>query len=246
MAGRRRSRPRRWRSARTRSPPTPAARASTSTRTRARRCTAARQPKPRARTPRRSPRRGRSSPTGASPRSPTSSPAQGGHTEAVQNAFPGAAAEPWLVGVVRPLRPGAAAQLEAEPELRRRRQRASSGLVKGTFRGIEVLERGSSPRILSAYVLGSGGRTLASGDELAGRLGLDDTWAYFSVKQGAHAHGRARPQRAAPAVGERRGARHRRPPRAALRRGSRRPGRRRARSARDPPNSTPAGGVTAG
>ena len=29
------------------------------------------------------------------------------------------------------------------------------GLVKGTFRGIEVLERGFSPRILAAYVLGS-------------------------------------------------------------------------------------------
>jgi stage II sporulation protein D len=62
--------------------------------------------------------------------------------------------------------------------------RRLGGLVKGTFRGIEVLERGSSPRILSAYVLGSGGRTLTSGDELAERLGLDDTWAYFSVKSG--------------------------------------------------------------
>ncbi len=31
------------------------------------------------------------------------------------------------------------------------------GLVKGAFRGIEVLERGSSPRIVSAYVLGSRG-----------------------------------------------------------------------------------------
>ena len=47
-----------------------------------------------------------------------------------------------------------------------------------------MLTRGSSPRILSAYVLGSAGRTLTSGDELAARLGLDDTWAYFSVKRG--------------------------------------------------------------
>jgi stage II sporulation protein D len=56
------------------------------------------------------------------------------------------------------------------------------GLVDGSFKGIEVLERGSSPRIVSAYVLGSEGRTLISGPELAARLSLYDTWAYFSVK----------------------------------------------------------------
>ena len=56
--------------------------------------------------------------------------------------------------------------------------------MKGAFEGIEVLTRGSSPRILTAYVLGSAGRTLAGGGELAARLGLDDTWAYFSVKRG--------------------------------------------------------------
>ncbi len=46
-----------------------------------------------------------------------------------------------------------------------------------------MLQRGSSPRILSAYVLGSGGRTLTSGAELAARLGPGHTWAYFSVKR---------------------------------------------------------------
>ena len=56
--------------------------------------------------------------------------------------------------------------------------------MKGSFEGIEVLTRGSSPRILTAYVLGSAGRTLTSGGELAARLGLDDSWAYFSVKRG--------------------------------------------------------------
>jgi hypothetical protein len=34
-------------------------------------------------------------------------------------------------------------------------------------------------------VLGSAGRTLSAGGELAARLGLDDTWAYFSVRRGA-------------------------------------------------------------
>jgi stage II sporulation protein D len=108
----------------------------------------------------------------------------GGHTEDVQNAFPGAAAEPWLVGVVDQYDQGPLHSWKLSLSFAAAGKRLG-GLVKGTFRGIEVLKRGSSPRILSAYVLGSGGRTLTSGDELAERLGLDDTWAYFSVKSGA-------------------------------------------------------------
>ncbi len=60
------------------------------------------------------------------------------------------------------------------------------GLFRGAFRGIEVLRRGYSPRIVAAYVLGSAGRTEVDGPELASRLGLDSTWAYFSVRT---AHG---------------------------------------------------------
>jgi stage II sporulation protein D len=108
----------------------------------------------------------------------------GGHTEDVQNAFPGAAAEPWLVGVVDQYDQGPLHSWKVGLSFAAAGKRLG-GLVKGTFRGIEVLKRGSSPRILSAYVLGSGGRMLTSGDELAERLGLDDTWAYFSVKSGA-------------------------------------------------------------
>jgi stage II sporulation protein D len=108
----------------------------------------------------------------------------GGHTESVQYGFPGSSPEPWLVGVSDPY--------DAGP-LRRWRMSMSfaaavrrlSGLVKGAFRGIEVTRRGSSPRIVSAYVLGSKGRTAVSGAELAERLGLYSTWAYFSVR-GAH------------------------------------------------------------
>ena len=59
-----------------------------------------------------------------------------------------------------------------------------SGLVRGSFQGIEVLKRGFSPRILSAYVLGSRGRTSVSGAQLQSALGLYDTWAYFSVQSG--------------------------------------------------------------
>ncbi|HEY5193406.1 MAG TPA: SpoIID/LytB domain-containing protein [Solirubrobacteraceae bacterium] len=105
----------------------------------------------------------------------------GGQTESVQNAFPGSTAEPWLVSVADPY--------EAGP-LRRWTQTMSfvsaasrlRGLVKGSLTGIEVLKRGSSPRIVSAEVLGSKGNSLVSGPELEARLGLYSTWAYFSVE----------------------------------------------------------------
>ncbi len=56
--------------------------------------------------------------------------------------------------------------------------------MKGTFRGIEVLKRGVSPRIVSAAVLGTRGDTNVSGPALAARLGLQSTWEFFSVKNG--------------------------------------------------------------
>jgi SpoIID/LytB domain protein len=107
----------------------------------------------------------------------------GGHTEDVQDAFPGAAAQPWLEGVADPYDQGPEHSWTESLSFAAASKRLG-GLVKGAFEGIEVLTRGSSPRILTAYVLGSAGRTLASGGELAARLGLDDTWAYFSVKRG--------------------------------------------------------------
>jgi stage II sporulation protein D len=107
----------------------------------------------------------------------------GGHTESVQYGFPGSAPQPWLVGVADPYdtRQSWTAHMSFAAAAKRLR-----GLLDGSFRGIQVTRRGSSPRIVSAYVLGSEGRTLVSGDELAQRFGLNSTWAYFSVR-GAHA-----------------------------------------------------------
>ncbi len=106
----------------------------------------------------------------------------GGHTEDVQDAF-GGAAEPWLVGVADPYDQGPLHSWTLSMSFASAAARLR-GLLKGSFRGIEVLERGVSPRILSAEVLGSGGDTQVSGPELEGRLGLYSTWAYFSVKNG--------------------------------------------------------------
>ncbi len=105
----------------------------------------------------------------------------GGQTESVQNAFPGAEPEPWLVSVADPYEAGPLRHWTTTMSFTSASSRLR-GLVKGMFTGIEVLKRGVSPRIVSAYVLGSRGRTLVSGPELEARLGLYSTWAYFSVK----------------------------------------------------------------
>ena len=56
-----------------------------------------------------------------------------------------------------------------------------SGLVKGRFRGIRVIRRGRSPRVITAQIVGTAGDTTVSGDTLRARLGLPDTWAYCAV-----------------------------------------------------------------
>jgi SpoIID/LytB domain protein len=109
----------------------------------------------------------------------------GGATESVQNAFPGAAPEPWLQGVQDPYDQGPLHSWTVSMSFPTAAARLR-GLVRGSFRGIEVLRRGYSPRIVSAYVLGSSGRTDVSGPELESRLGLNATWAYFSSRT---AHG---------------------------------------------------------
>lgn len=111
----------------------------------------------------------------------------GGHTESVQNSFIGSVSEPWLIGVADPYDSGPLHRWSVTMSFASAASRLH-GFVSGSFEGIEVLERGSSPRIVSAYVLGSNGRTLVSGPELAARLELYDTWAYFSVSDSRGTH----------------------------------------------------------
>ncbi len=107
----------------------------------------------------------------------------GGMTENIENAFLGAAPEPWLVGVADPYDEGPLHRWKVTMSFAQATAKLR-GLVRGAFRGIEVLKRGVSPRIISAYVIGTGGDTRVSGPELAARLGLDSTWASFSVSRG--------------------------------------------------------------
>jgi len=105
----------------------------------------------------------------------------GGQTEDVENTSLGDAPEPWLKSVDDPYD-------GVSPRHRwpvRTLSLASAGsrlgrLVKGSFRGIRVLQRGASPRIVRAQVLGTRGTTTVSGDQLRTALGLWDTWASFT------------------------------------------------------------------
>ncbi len=107
----------------------------------------------------------------------------GGMTEDVENAWPGSEPQPWLRGVPDPYDSGP--QFEWKTSLSFSSAAARlRGLLKGGFRGIEVLKRGYSPRIITAAILGSAGTTQIGGPELAARLGLQDTWAYFGIRKG--------------------------------------------------------------
>ncbi|HXN37784.1 MAG TPA: SpoIID/LytB domain-containing protein [Solirubrobacteraceae bacterium] len=107
----------------------------------------------------------------------------GGMTEDIENAWPGSAPQPWLRAVADPYE-SSTSSWRVSMSFASATARLS-GLVKGSLRGIEVLRRGASPRIVSAQVLGTGGDTQVSGPELEARLGLQSTWAHFSVKTGA-------------------------------------------------------------
>jgi stage II sporulation protein D len=107
----------------------------------------------------------------------------GGMTESIENAFLGSQPEPWLRGVADPYNSGPSFSWRVTMSFAAAAARLR-GLVRGAFRGIGVLARGVSPRIVSAEVLGSGGATLVTGPELAERLGLGSTWAYFGVQNG--------------------------------------------------------------
>ena len=107
----------------------------------------------------------------------------GGHTESVQNVFPGTAAEPWLRGVPDPYdgaghnpyhRWGSQMTLHAAAS-------ALGSLVKGKLIGIRVTEHGASPRILEAAVVGTRGTSTVSGETLERIFGLRTTYASFET-----------------------------------------------------------------
>jgi SpoIID/LytB domain protein len=106
----------------------------------------------------------------------------GGRTENIENTALGTTPEPWLKSVPDPYDSVSPRHTWAPQKLSLGTARARLGsLVKGSFRGIRVVKRGRSPRIVAADVVGSRGKTRVSGATLRSRLGLLDTWAYFTT-----------------------------------------------------------------
>jgi hypothetical protein len=55
------------------------------------------------------------------------------------------------------------------------------GLLHGTLEAINVAQRGVSPRIVSALVVGSAGTTTVTGPQLEAAFDLPSAWACFEV-----------------------------------------------------------------
>ena len=104
----------------------------------------------------------------------------GGRTENNENSF-GGPPQPWLRSVEDPYD-----SVSPRHRWRVRMTMASaaaklSGLVKGRFRGVKVIRRGASPRVVAADVVGSRGTTRVTGSTLRARFGLYDTWGYYTA-----------------------------------------------------------------
>jgi len=111
----------------------------------------------------------------------------GGHTENIEDAWPGSTADPWLRGVPDPY-DGAG----GDPYHHWTRQMSLSAaakhlgkLVKGKLVGIRVTKTGASPRVMSATVVGTRGKSSVSGSQLQSAFGLLSTWVQFTTISGA-------------------------------------------------------------
>jgi stage II sporulation protein D len=103
----------------------------------------------------------------------------GGQTENIENAFPGSVPKPWLKGVEDPYDNSSPYHRWGPFSYSRKGLGARlGGWVKGRFRRIDITQRGVSPRVVRARVVGTRGRTAVTGPQLRTRLGLRDTWLY--------------------------------------------------------------------
>ena len=123
----------------------------------------------------------------------------GGHTENVEFSFVGSLSKPWLVGVPDPY--------DTQSPYHRWTASFSAATLDGAlgapgrFRGVKVLRRGVSPRVVRARVLGSAGSRVVSGPQIRAALGLRDTWMTFvrvssSARRSGHPLARGSARRA--------------------------------------------------
>jgi len=102
----------------------------------------------------------------------------GGHTESIQNVF-GGPAIPYLQGVPDPY-DGVCPLHEwtlrfSGPEISAK----LGSLLDGKLKQVVIAKTGVSPRIIEAKLIGTGGTTTASGEQLEVALGGYDTWMTF-------------------------------------------------------------------
>src|SRR5581483_10688755 len=117
------------------------------------------------------------------PVTPYFSSSSGGHTENVENVWPGATPEPWLKGV-RDRFDGAGHDPYHRWGSDLSLAAASAklhGYFKGRLVGVRVTKTGSSPRILRARVVGTRGSSSVSGGQLQQAFGLLTTYAWFTT-----------------------------------------------------------------
>ncbi len=105
----------------------------------------------------------------------------GGQTEDVENTPLGTEAKPWLRSVDDPYDDVSPRHRWDASMTMAAAAKKLGGLVRGSLKGIRVLKRGESPRVMSALVVGSRGSTPVDGATLRARLGLFDTWVYFTA-----------------------------------------------------------------
>jgi stage II sporulation protein D len=104
----------------------------------------------------------------------------GGETEDIQNVFYGAIAVPYLKGVDDPYDSIAPRhRWKFGPYSRKQVKAKLGGLCAGSFRAVNVRQRGSSPRVVSADVVCSGGTRRVNGATIRSTAGLYDTWFTF-------------------------------------------------------------------
>ena len=93
----------------------------------------------------------------------------GGHTEDIEFSFVGALSKPWLVGVTDPYD-------DLSPYHRWTVRDSDAAIDRalgapGKFKKVKVLERGVSPRVVKARVIGTKGSRMLSGPTIRTRLG---------------------------------------------------------------------------
>jgi stage II sporulation protein D len=98
----------------------------------------------------------------------------GGHTENVEFSFVGALSKPWLVGVPDPYDTQSPYHRWDVTFSAARLDRALG--APGAFKRLKVLQRGVSPRVVLAQVVGTRGSRTVTGPQVRSALGLRDTW----------------------------------------------------------------------